>query len=127
MLSFCTIIHSFVCQFFTTIDTAIMQSPGRVLQRCILANFAKSTRIYLVFKNLVFNEVADLESLTLSKKKFPHIFFLQILQNCSYTFLRSLSDSSFYIKTHSAYCPITIFCLFKNNVTFVFRLSTFST
>ena len=66
----CTV--SFANSPFTgnTIDTAIIRSSHLVVfcKTCVLLNFPKFTRKHLR-QSLVFNEAADLQSLTLSKKK----------------------------------------------------------
>ena len=78
-------------------------------------------------KELVFNEIADLQSLTLSRKRLQHKCFL--VNSAKYLinlFLKNHLDSCFYINTSSIYCPTTTFSLFKNDFTHIFRLSIFS-
>ena len=70
--TFCFIIYSFVCQFslhYYWYRYNQKQSPGGVPQKGVLISFTKFTRKHLR-KRLVFNEVSDLQSLTLSKKRF---------------------------------------------------------
>ena len=91
----------------------------------VLTNFAKFTRKRLRSR-LAFNEVEDLQSLTLSKKRFRHRCFL--VNSAKFLITLSLKnplDGCFCINTRSVYCPTTTFSFFKNDVTHIFRLSIF--
>ena len=76
-----------------------------------------------------FNEVADLQHATLSKRNSAIVDFMRTLRNFSEQFFcRSPSDNYFCINANFIYCSTTIFRLVANDdVTYVFQLSTFST
>ena len=70
----------------------------------------------------------DLQSLTLSKITFrQRWFFCEFCEMSHKTFLMNPSDGYFCINTRPVYFPSTTLCLFKNDVTHIFRFSIFST
>ena len=78
----------------------------------VLTNFAKYLSRLLL--RLFFNEVADIQSLTLSKKRFRHRYFLVNSAKFLITlFIKNPLDSCFRINTRSVYCPTTSFCFFQ--------------
>ena len=82
-----------------TVDTAIIRSSRLVVfcKKGVLTNFAKFTRKHL-HQGLVFNETADIQSLTLSKKEIPtQMFsceFCQISRNTIFKEPKKLSIST---------------------------------
>ena len=76
---------------------------------------------------LVLNKVEDPQNLTLLKKRFRHRCFFYEFCKISYkNFYKKTFGRLLCINTRSAYFPSTILCLFKNDVTHIFRLSIFS-
>ena len=79
----------------------------------VLTNFAKFTKKQLrtVF---AYNEVADLQSFTLSKKGFRHICFLvNSPKFLIKLFLKNPFDGCFCINALSVYCLTATFCFFQ--------------
>ena len=124
---FCIIIYSFVCQsslqyYYGTVQycTALIRSSRPVVfrKKGVLTNFTIFHKKTPALKTFFFHDVADLQSLTLSKKRFRHRFLIT-------PFLKSPSGSCFCINTRSIYFPTTTFWLFKNDVTNIFSLSEY--
>ena len=114
--SFSIIIYSFVCQFSLRYYwyCYVRWCSAKKVFLHISQNF---TRKHLRSR-LVFNEVADLQSLTLSTGRFRHRCFpVNSAKFLIAPFLKNLSDGCFPINSRSVYFPITTFRLFKNDVT----------
>ena len=115
----------------TAIDIAIIRSSYPVVfcEKDVLTNFAKFTKKHLR-QSLVFNETANLQSLSLSLSKkqiAAQIFSCELCEIFQNTFFKEPFGRLLPHKTRSVYCPTTTFCLFRNDVTHIFRLSIFST
>ena len=94
--SFCIKIYRFVYQF----DTAIIRGsrPVAFCEKGVLTSFTKSTRKNQRY-SLVFNAVADLQSLTLSKKRFWHLtLFCKFCEIYHNIFLKELFGRLFLPK-----------------------------
>ena len=88
-----------------------------------LKNFAKFIRKHLRY-SFIFNKVTNLQHLTLSKKRLRHrCFLLSFVKLLITPFLKNTWDGCFCVISRSVYCPTTIFHLFKNDVTHIFRLN----
>ena len=126
--SVCIIIYSFVFQFFLHYYWYWYnqkQSCGGVLQKSLLTMFSKFTMKHMCY-SLIFNEFAELQILTLSKKRLQHKYFLvNFAKFLIASFSKNPSDDSFYINNCSVYCPTVTFCIFRNDVTHIFWLNIF--
>ena len=128
--SFCIIIYSFDCQFFLHYYWYCYnqkQWSGGVLQKRYSYKIYKISHENTSSENIC-NEVVDLQSLTLLKKRFPHIYFLEFYEISHSIFFKEPFEGCFCINNtrYSVYFPTTIFRLFKNGVAHILRLSIFS-
>ena len=83
----------------------------------IFANIASFTRKHQN-KRLAFHEVANLQSLTLSKRDSgTDVFFGKFCEISHNIFLKNPSDGCFCINTRSVYFPTTNFRFSENDVT----------
>ena len=97
---------------FTTIDTATIRSycPLVLCEKGVPTNFANFTRKHLLL-GIVFNKVANLQSLTLSKTRFRcRCFLVNSGKFLIKLFLRKPWDGCFYINTRFVYFPFQKRC-----------------
>ena len=125
MLYFLFIIYSFACQFslhYYWYCFNQKQSSGGVLQKKCSHKISQNSQENTCAKDSCLMNL-QIYSLTLSKKRFRHRCFLV---NSAKFLTKNPSDVCFCVNTRSVYCATMTFCLFKSNVTHIFRLSIFS-
>ena len=91
------------------------------IKEAVLKNFTKFTAKYLHWSVFLIKLQAS------RKKNFQHRCFLVNSAKFLTHFLKNSSDGCFCINTCWVYCPTTTFRLFKNDETYIFRLSSLQT
>ena len=126
--SFCIIIYSFVCQFFLHYYRYWYnqkQSSVVFYKKSVLTMFSKFAMKHMCY-SLIFNEFAELQILTLSKKRFQDKYFLvNFAKLLKASFSKNPLGGWFYINNCSVYCPTVTFCVSRNDVTHIFWLNIF--
>ena len=109
--SFCTIIYSFVCQYF------LRYYCNCYNQKHLFGDAVLQKRCSYKFRKI---------HKKTPKKRFQHRCFLENSTKFFISiFLNSTSVACFSINTRSVYCPTITFRFFKNEVTYISWLSIF--